>query len=295
MNYEVVHTSSYEYQSPVSMSYHVLRLSPRPLPNQRCLRHEVTIQPEASVSASHTDYFGNAVTFVTIEGAHRKLVVKASSEVVLTPPRVPVPSETPAWESVRELCRGRQIGSALDASEFLFSSPLIRTGDEFAGYAAPSFARGRPILEAVLDLTRRIHSDFVFDAKATSLATPLDDFFRDRRGVCQDFAQLQIACMRSLGLPSRYVSGYLETDPPPGKSRLTGADASHAWVSFYGHGIGWIDVDPTNNLVAGARHVTLAWGRDYGDVSPIRGVIHGSGQHVLKVAVDVVPVEGKVA
>jgi len=291
MIYEVTHTTTYDYRDPVSVSHHILRLSPRPLPHQRCLRHDVTARPAPATTASHTDYFGNPVTFVTIEGAHRQLVVSSSSTVSVIERRLSAPGETPAWETVREFCRGRQIGPALDASEFIFDSPLIRTTEGFADYAEPSFTRNRPILEAVLDLTRRIHADFTFDSTATTLATPLDTVFRERRGVCQDFAHLQIACLRSLGLPARYVSGYLETDPPPGSPRLAGADASHAWVAFYGHGIGWIDVDPTNNLIPSTRHITAAWGRDYGDVSPVRGVILGSGDHELKVAVDVVPGE----
>jgi transglutaminase-like putative cysteine protease len=293
MIYQITHTSTYDYRDPVSVSHHILRLSPRPLSHQRCLRHEVVTYPIPTITAAHTDYFGNAVTFVTIEGAHRQLVVTSSSSVSVLERRVPPPSETPAWETVREFCRGRQIGPALDASEFIFDSPLIRTGEGFADYAAPSFTRNRPILDAVLDLTRRIHDDFKFDATATTLSTPLDTVFRERRGVCQDFAHLQIACLRSLGLPARYVSGYLETDPPPGSPRLEGADASHAWVAFYGHGIGWIDVDPTNNLIPTTRHITAAWGRDYGDVSPVRGVILGSGDHEVKVAVDVVPTESE--
>lgn len=293
MIYKITHTSTYDYRDPVSLSHHVMRLSPRLLSHQRCLHHEVITHPHPKVTASHTDYFGNPVTFVTIEGAHRQLVVTSSSSVSVIERRLPAPVETPAWESVREFCRGRQIGPGLDASEFIFSSPLIRTSDAFADYATPSFTRSRPILDAVLDLTRRVHEDFTFDAEATTIATPLDTVFRDRRGVCQDFAHLQIACLRSLGLPARYVSGYLETDPPPGRPRLTGADASHAWVAVYAHGVGWIDVDPTNNLLPTTRHVTAAWGRDYGDVSPIRGVIRGSGDHKVKVAVDVVPVEAE--
>jgi transglutaminase-like putative cysteine protease len=191
---------------------------------------------------------------------------------------------------VRDFTRGRQIGPTLDASEFLYDSPLIKGDDDFADYARPSFPKNRPILEAVLDLTGRLHKDFKFDPKATTIATPLEEVFKNRRGVCQDFAHLEIACLRSLGLPARYVSGYLETDPPPGKPRLTGADASHAWVSFYCHGIGWLDIDPTNNLIPGTRHITVACGRDYSDVSPVRGVILGTGDHKLKVSVDVVPV-----
>ncbi|MDB6024782.1 MAG: transglutaminase [Verrucomicrobiales bacterium] len=288
MIYRVTHTTTYDYTDSVSLSHHLLRLMPRDLPHQRCLTHAVDIDPKPAIAERHFDYFGNAVTFLTIEGAHRKLIVKSESSVAVTPRVIPPPAETLAWESVRESSRGQQIGHSLDASEFVFDSPLVRTKDDFAAYAAPSFPKNRPILEAALNLTKRIHADFKFDPKATTLATPLEEVFKNRRGVCQDFAQFQIACFRSLGLPARYVSGYLETDPPPGKPRFVGADASHAWVSFYCHGIGWIDVDPTNNVLPTARHITVAYGRDYDDVSPIRGVILGAGQHTLKVAVDVV-------
>jgi transglutaminase-like putative cysteine protease len=219
------------------------------------------------------------------------LIVKSESTVAVTARLLPSPAETLAWETVRQSSRGQQMGHSLEASEFVFDSPLVRTTDDFAAYASPSFPKNRPILEAALDLTQRIYSDFKFDPKATTLATPLEEVFKNRRGVCQDFAQLEIACFRSLGLPARYVSGYLETDPPPGKPRFVGADASHAWISIYCHGLGWIDVDPTNNILPTTRHVAVAYGRDYDDVSPIRGVILGAGEHSLKVAVDVVALE----
>jgi transglutaminase-like putative cysteine protease len=292
MNYEITHTTTYDYRDTVSVSHHVFRLTPRGLSHQRCLSHEVHIDPPPAVTSPHIDYFGNAVTFVTVEGAHRRLIVKSSSQVAVMRPPLPDPAETPTWETVRESSRGQQIGSGLDASEFIFNSPLVVATDKFGDYARPSFTRERPLLEAVLDLTRRIHGDFKFDPKATTIATPLEQVFKNRRGVCQDFAHLEIACLRSLRLPTRYVSGYLETDPPPNQPRLAGADASHAWVSFFCAGIGWIDVDPTNSLLPTTRHITVAWGRDYSDVSPIRGVILGGGGHSLKVAVDVVPVHG---
>lgn len=288
MIYKVTHTTTYDYTDSVSLSHHLLRLTPRNLMHQRCQRHDVQIEPRPAVATQHFDYFGNAVTFVTLEGAHTTLAVKSVSDVSVLRPHVPVPAETLAWESVREFSRGRQIGQSLDASEFIFDSPFVKTADDFAAYAAPSFPKERPIFEAVLDLTSRIHADFKFDPKATTLATPLEEVFKNRRGVCQDFAQLEIACLRSLGLPARYVSGYLETDPPPGQPRLAGADASHAWISFYCHGLGWLDIDPTNNVVPSTRHIAVAYGRDYNDVSPIRGVILGTGEHKLEVAVDVV-------
>ena len=293
MIYQVTHTTTYHYQDAVSLSHHVLRLSPRQLRHQRCLEHGVITTPVPAISQPHDDYFGNAVSFVTVEGAHRRLEIMARSKVSVTPPVRLDPLETPAWDSARDYCRGAQIGRTLDASEFLFDSPLVAPGDDYADYARPSFPKDRPILDAVLDLTRRIYADFKFDPEATTVATPLADVFKQRRGVCQDFAHLQIACVRSLGLPARYVSGYLETLPPPGRRRLEGADASHAWVSVYAPGLGWMDVDPTNNMQPGARHITVAWGRDYSDVSPVRGVILGTGEHTLKVSVDVAPAENQ--
>jgi len=289
MIYKVSHTTRYDYSDSVSLSHHLLRLSPRNLQNQRCLNSDFNIEPKPSINRQHTDYFGNSVAFVTLEGAHKSLTIHASSTVSVTRPALPAAGETLTWESVRDFGRGLQIGAALDASEFVYDSPLIKTNDDFAAYALPSFPSQTPVLEAVMNLTGRIYKDFKFDPKATTLATPLHEVFRQRRGVCQDFAHLQIACLRSLGLPARYVSGYLETDPPPGKPRLAGADASHAWISFYCHGIGWIDVDPTNNQIPDTRHITVAWGRDYSDVSPVRGVILGTGAHRLKVSVDVLP------
>ena len=291
MTYKVTHITTYDYTDSVSLSHHLLRLAPRSLPHQRCLSHEVQVEPKPAVAKRHFDYFGNEVNFLTIEGAHRKLVIKSESQVSLSSVAIPNPLETPGWERVREAARGQQIGEGLEASEFAFDSPLIKAGGDFAAYASISFPRNRPILEAVLDLTQRIHADFKFDPKATTLATPLEDVLKNRRGVCQDFAQLEICCLRSLGLPARYVSGYLETVPPPGKPRFLGADASHAWASFYCHNIGWIAIDPTNDVMPASRHITVAYGRDYSDVSPIRGVILGAGEHTLKVAVDVVAME----
>jgi transglutaminase-like putative cysteine protease len=286
VTYEVVHTTRYEYSDSVSVSHHVARLSPRVLPHQQCLHHELQIEPAPAVTRTHLDYFGNAMTFFVMEGAHKGLTVCARSTVVITPRSLPAPASTPPWEAARD-----HDALPLDAIDCLFDSSSIRASEELAAYARPSFPFGRPLLEAVVELTRRIHEDFTFDPQATTVATPLTDVFRLRRGVCQDFARLGIACLRSLGLAAHYVSGYMETVPPLGTPRLAGADASHAWLAVYCPGSGWIDVDPTNNLLPSATHITLAWGRDYSDVSPIRGVILGGGDHVLQVNVDVLRVE----
>jgi transglutaminase-like putative cysteine protease len=231
---------------------------------------------------THADYFGNVVTYFAMQGSHKRLTVRARSLVALQATSLPSPSDTPPWEAVAD-----RTAMPLEALEFLFDSALIPAGAELAAYARAAFPPGRPLLDAVLELTRRIHEDFTFDPEATTIATPLADVFTSRRGVCQDFARLEIACLRSLGLPARYVSGYLETVPPPGRSRLLGADASHAWLAVYCPESGWIHVDPTNNLLPSCTHVTVAWGRDYNDVSPIHGVILGGGKHTLRVSVDV--------
>lgn len=286
--FDITHTTTYDYQSTVTVAHHLVRLAPRKLRRQLRLEHEVHIEPQPAAISRHTDYFGNEVLFMTIEGSHRSLTVRSRNRVAVGPAFVPDPAETPAWESVRGWCRTDRSVRTLEASEFSFASPLVPASPPFADYARTSFTPGRTILSAVTDLMGRIFCDFKFDPTATTVATPLAQVLAQRRGVCQDFAHLQIACLRALGLPARYVSGYLETLPPPGQPKLVGADASHAWVAFYCPGLGWIDVDPTNNLFPSMQHVTLGWGRDYGDISPIRGVLTGGGEHQLRVGVDVV-------
>lgn len=290
MRYRVTHKTLYEYDNPVSISHHVLRLTPRALPGQSVLGCQLSAEPAPAALAPYEDYFGNTATFVTIEGPHRQLAVLASSEVQIDCGAPPDPAATPAWEQVRDAI-GQNGSGRYAASEFVFPSPLIPRQREFAQYAEASFTPARPVLEGATDLMGRIHRDFLFDTSATTAATPLEQVFRRRRGVCQDFAQFQIACLRGLGLPARYVSGYLETLPPPGQDKLVGADASHAWLQLWcGEPLGWIALDPTNNLLPASRHVTVAWGRDFGDVSPLRRVLVGSGGHQLSVAVDVLPV-----
>ena len=285
--YQITHTTTYEYAGQVSVSHHLLRLALRGGPRQRCFEQELVIQPAPAITSSHSDYFGNTTHFITVERPHQQLVITSRSRVALSPAFIPEPTETPAWESVRARCRGDRSAHALEAHEFTYASPLVPIRPEFGDYAEPSFQKDRPVLDAVADLTRRIHGDFTFDPAATTITTPLDEVFNRRRGVCQDFAQFQIGCLRSLGLPARYVSGYLETDPAPGQPKLRGADASHAWVSLFCPGLGWIDVDPTNNCLPSLRHLTIGWGRDYSDVCPVRGVLMGGQNQTLAVAVDV--------
>ena len=286
MTYDVVHTTHYEYSESVSVSHHVARLSPAPAaaPGRACTT-SCTIDAGAGgdqdprrLLRQHHDVLHDGGR---AHGAHRARPEHGRREAEHACRR---PADTPPWEAAsgpRPALRSRRSSACSTRRRFRRATESRRLR------AAVVPARAGPLLEAVADLTRRIHEDFTFDPEATTVATPLGDVFRSRRGVCQDFARLEIACLRSLGLPARYVSGYLETVPPPGTPRLVGADASHAWLAVYCPGAGWIDVDPTNNLLPSTTHVTLAWGRDYGDVSPIRGVILGGGDHSLRVNVEV--------
>jgi transglutaminase-like putative cysteine protease len=288
MRYDVTHTTEYDYGESVAVAHHVARLQPRTLPRQACLQHELTITPPPAVTSGYEDYFGNQVTFFGVQGAHTSLVIRARSTVTVTGPTLPAPQDTRPWEQAAD-----RETMPFEAIEFVFDSPESRALFGVEGYARVSFQPGRPLLAAVIDLTARINREFTFDPKATTVATPLAEVFASRRGVCQDFARLEIACLRSLGIPARYISGYLETDPPATAPRLLGADASHAWLDVHCPGVGWIPVDPTNNLVPSDRHITLAWGRDYSDVSPIRGVILGGGAHTLNVHVDVIRLDSE--
>ena len=288
MRYRVRHTTTYAYSNAVSVCHNELHLCPRQCRHQTCLFHELLMYPEAPVVSRSTDYFGNPVTYFTLQEPHQALTMTANSVVDVEPVEVPPVAESAAWEDVRDALPGDRSAEGLEAYQFVFDSPYVAAGPKLLAYAAPSFPSRQPLLEAVRDLTERIHAEFTYDPGATAVNTPLDDVLRHRRGVCQDFAHLQIGCLRALGLSVRYVSGYLVTQPSE-SNPLVGADASHAWLSVYCLGHGWIDVDPTNNLWPCDRHVTVAIGRDYGDVSPIKGVFLGGGDHTMEVAVDVTP------
>jgi transglutaminase-like putative cysteine protease len=290
MTYKIIHKTTYRYKNPVSVGNHVACLTPRCSPRQHLTRHELRISPAAK-STERTDYFGNQLRFFTVQEPHNRLVVEARSEVEVNPSERPHPLDSPPWERVAKALPEKRDPESLEAFEFCFESPRIRSSAQLASYALQSFTPECPFIAGLLDLTERIYRDFKFDRKATSVRTSTEEVFRKRRGVCQDFAHLQIACLRSLNLPARYVSGYLRTFTAPGRPRLVGADASHAWVSAYCPGFGWMDVDPTNDVVPSLNHVTLGWGRDYGDVSPLRGLILGGRDHTLKVNVDVIAVE----
>jgi transglutaminase-like putative cysteine protease len=291
MNYRVRHRTTYDYEDPVSVSHHLVRLTPRDIPGQLCRESKLTVLPAPHITATHKDYFGNTQTSFTLEEPHNKLIVEATSELEVYTIERPDFSASPPWEQAVELLANDHSEEGLDAYQFVFGSQRITSSRELADYARACFPSRRPLLEAVFDLMGKIHRDFTFDAKATEVTTPVQAFFEKRRGVCQDFAHLQIACMRSLGLAARYISGYLRTLPPPGKERLVGADASHAWCSVWCPGVGWVDFDPTNDCIPTDGHITVAWGRDYSDVSPIHGVLLGGAKHTLDVGVDVVPIQ----
>lgn len=291
MIYEVNHRTRYRYSIPVSFSHHVLHLSPRPFPHQVCHRTALSVSPTPTVQTARTDYFGNPVTYVTLQEQHSELVLHARSVIEVHDTPRPAPAETPPWDWIYPSLEPDFTEPARNALQYAFDSPRTSYSVDLRSYAAASFPPGRPVLEGALDLTRRIFEDFNYDKTATTVWTPVDDVFTGRRGVCQDFAHLELACLRSLRVPARYVSGYLLTKAPAGKEKLVGSDASHAWLSVWCPEHGWIDLDPTNNLMVSVEHVAIGVGRDYGDVSPVNGVIFGGGAHTVDVAVDVNPVE----
>ena len=250
------------------------------------------IEPLPDVVNEHTDYFGNRVVSFAIESLHRRLVVTVRSEVSVSQRENVSDRDSLAWEQISNQVISCQDGRWFEAQEYLFDSPRIRRDDSFTKYAKQSFTNNRPIIEAALDLTKRVHDDFKYDITATDVHTTTEQAFALRAGVCQDFAHVQIACLRSIGLPARYVSGYLRTVPKPDQPRMVGADESHAWVSVYaGEQLGWIDLDPTNACQSDTNHIPICVGRDYNDVSPMRGVVLGGGATKLHVSVDVEPID----
>jgi transglutaminase-like putative cysteine protease len=283
----IVHRTEYRYGDAVTTSHHEARLSPRDSEAQRTLHHEISISPTPEARRRRFDYFGNRTVHFSLSEPHRSLEVVATSVVEVTPLRPPPLSASMPWESVRDLLATDRRRDSLDAYAMAFQSPLIPQVPGVFEYAAESFSPERPVLEAVFDLVSRIYGEFTYDARATEVSTPLSEVLELKRGVCQDFAHFAIACLRAHGLPARYVSGYLLTHPPPGKPRLVGADASHAWFATFVPEYGWVDFDPTNNVIPEGEHVSVAYGRDFSDVTPIRGVILGGGQHQLVVSVDV--------
>jgi transglutaminase-like putative cysteine protease len=292
MTYEIVHRTSYDYAAPVSVSHHVARLEPRTTATQQREEFTLKIQPPPELRKSREDYFGNKLCFFSIQEVHHKLETVTSSRVTVHSPPAFALEASPEWEQVARLFRDPVSPEVVEPYQFVFDSPQVRASFDLHDYTLGSFCRSTPLLVAASDLMRRIHADFKFDPKATTVATPLEEVWTKRRGVCQDFAHLGITCLRSLGLPARYVSGYLRTHPAPGQEKLVGADASHAWFALFCPGVGWVDFDPTNNVRPAEEHITVAYGRDFGDVSPLSGILTGGGAHDVKVAVDVTPAGG---
>lgn len=296
MIYRIRHVTHYEYEKPVSLCYNMAYILPRDTFYQRCLSSHTLIAPLQSTGQRRTDYFGNNVYYFSLEQPHQELLVDVTSEVQIfdakTDHGLNLDLGISCGQALIQLQDSREL-QTLEAREFVLNSPMIRASQALREYARPSFNRDQPLLSAVRDLTQRIYSEFTYDPDSTHVATPLNEVLSKRRGVCQDFAHLAIGCLRSLGFPARYISGYLETFPPPGQEKLVGSDASHAWFAVYSPGEGWFEFDPTNNNMPAEHHITTAWGRDYGDVSPLKGVFFDGGDsQKLKVSVDVERIDG---
>jgi len=293
-HYQILHDTCYHYDSPVSLAQQLAHLWPRECTWQRCTEQQLLIGPEPTARRDELDVFGNPLTRLAFERPHDELQVNARLTVeVLARPALDF-TQSPAWEQTRDaLTYSSQPLSAeiLEACRYRFQSPYVHLKRSFVEFSQSCFLPGQPLMLGVQALMQKIFSEFTFDAEATQVATPLVEVLERRRGVCQDFAHLMLACVRSRGLAARYVSGYLLTQPPPGQPRLIGADASHAWVSVFCPVLGWVDFDPTNNVQPALEHITLAWGRDFSDVSPLRGVILGGGNHDPEVRVTVMPLD----
>lgn len=331
MKYRITHSTLYQYSQLVGLCQNEARLQPRDFWRQQCQVSRFDISPEPNDFHERVDFFGNRVAYFAIQQSHKRLMVTSVSEVSVFPrqPRDDFVNGL-TWEQVREQLQSSTLqhitwatpsnemakstlplvplGSALltgqsqtqqqglddellDAKQYVLDSPMVAASSELANYAQSSFQPNRPLVQVVTDLMQRIYVDFTYDPSFTTIATPLSDVLHFRRGVCQDFAHLAIGCLRSFGIAARYVSGYVETQPEPGKQRLVGADASHAWFAVYVPGNGWLEFDPTNNKLPFDQHITLAWGRDYTDVTPLKGIAFGGGQHSLSVSVDVLRLE----
>ncbi len=287
MKYHVTHTTGYRYSQPASLSQNELFLTPRSTSRQQVLQTQLSFAPQPQYLHRRIDYFGNVVHVFMAEQPHSTLALTATSTVRTAPgPRIE-PESTLSWEEVVRRLQAHTTLEDLEACQFIFASPMVAIDNDIQAYGRASFPSGMPVLAGGVDLMRRIFTECIYDKAASTVDTPVHQVLSNRRGVCQDFSHLALACLRSLGLAARYVSGYLETLPQPGKTKLVGTDASHAWVALYVPDEGWVDLDPTNNLLPGERHITLAWGRDYSDVAPVKGVVMGGGQHTLTVEVDV--------
>ncbi len=286
MRYAVRHQTHYTYANPIDLGFHVLRLTPLDGAGQKIVTQQLTIDPEPDEFVAFIDHFGNAMHHVAVETTH--VLFSVTLDAVVDVARAGPAGMGPAWETIRDAMRADGFPDKPAIDEFVFASPLAALDDDATDYAGQSFVPGRPVVEALIDLTGRINRDFSYTPNVTSVSTSVAEIFATRHGVCQDFSHLMIAGLRGLGLPARYVSGYILTHPPAGGAERQGGDASHAWVSAWcGDELGWVEFDPTNDLIVENEHVVVAYGRDFSDVTPLRGVILGGGSHVLNVGVQV--------
>jgi transglutaminase-like putative cysteine protease len=290
--YDITHDTTFDYAQPVSVSHQLLRLAPRESPRQKPLYSRLIVEPAPVMRNTRNDFFGNEITYLTVQVPHSRLTIRSASRVEVQPVDAALLNLGPSWEEVAAALDPPKSKAALDASQFAFASPYIDIDDDVYTFARQAFQPHQPFLTAVMDLTAKIYREFVYEGGVTDVWTPVSEVLAKRRGVCQDFAHLEIAALRSLGLPARYMSGYLLTHPAEGKERLVGADASHAWIAVWCPDFGWVEFDPTNNLMPSDEHIALAWGRDYGDVSPTTGIIVGGGAHTVAVGVSVESVTG---
>jgi transglutaminase-like putative cysteine protease len=288
MYHKVVHKTAYIYQDAVSLCHNIVRLTPRSTNRQFCKSSVIKIDPEPDVLMEYEDFYGNKLVYFTIEKEHKKLSVIVTSEIEkLLPAQDEAPENNKvSWEETLQ-SMASPLSGLTEVKQFIATTPMTEADEAIKAYARQSFPTGAPLYECSKNLMHRIFTDFTFSAGFTTISTPLSVVMKERKGVCQDFAHLAIACLRSLGLSAKYISGYIETIPPPGVEKLVGVDASHAWFSVYIPDTGWVEFDPTNNMLAADQHISIGWGRDYADITPLKGVIMSSGKHELKVSVDV--------
>lgn len=286
MKYKIKHLTSYNYSESASLSHNELFLQVRDTPRQQVEQYSFEIEPAPIKISERTDLFGNTCRTFMVQQPHKKMTINSQCVVETLPGIHYDPETTSDWQQVAGQFSAPYSPEIFEASQFLYKSPMTVIDTEVTAYAAPSFPPGRPILSGAVELMNRIHRDFTYDKDATLVDTSVLQVLHKKRGVCQDFAHFYISALRGLGLAVRYVSGYLETLPPPGKQKLVGADASHAWLSVYTPEYGWVDLDPTNNIIPQEQHVVIGWGRDYSDITPVKGVVMGGGVHQLSVSVD---------
>jgi transglutaminase-like putative cysteine protease len=289
MNYRIIHKTEYIYEDEVTLCHNIARLNPRNTAKQFCRRTDLQIDPLPDIINEYEDFFGNKVVYFGIQKPHEKLTVTVTSEISKndqTSMHLPFIYNHTPWEEVPQILMQPHI-EYIDVRQYIYETSMTAVSDQIKEYALISFTPKRPLFEAAKDLMFRIYSDFKFESGQTSIATPLSEVMQTRTGVCQDFAHIAIACVRAMGLPAKYMSGYIETIPPPGQEKLAGVDASHAWFAVYIPSIGWVEFDPTNNMIPSDQHLVVGWGRDYEDINPLKGVIISNGEHEMKVSVDV--------